>query len=327
MPISLRIATFNLENLDDKPGQRPTLAERIDIMRPQLLRLRADVLCLQEVNGQEQQGQPRKLLALDELLKDTPYETYFRVSTLTTNNEVFDERNLVILSRFEIAEHRQIKHELAPAPRYQKVTSSPAETQAKEITWERPILYARLDLGLQRSLHVIDLHLKSRIPTSIAGQVTSDVWRNASAWAEGSFISAMKRVGQALEVRMLIDSLFDADENALIAVCGDFNADYMEESVEGILGAIENTNNPSLIKRVLVACENTVPETSRYSLIHQGRGTMLDHLLTSRNLLAHYRGTEIHNEILHDESIAFATDRKYPESDHAAVIAEFELPD
>jgi predicted extracellular nuclease len=137
----------------------------------------------------------------------------------------------------------------------------------------------------------------------------------------------MKRVGQALEVRMLIDSLFDADENAMIAVCGDFNDDYMEESVEGILGAIENTNNPNLIKRVLIACENTVPEPSRYSLIHQGRGVMLDHLLASRSLLAHYRGTEIHNELLHDESVAFATDRKFPESDHAPVVAAFELPD
>jgi exonuclease III len=327
MPTSLRIATFNLENLDDIPGQKPTLAERIEIMRPQLRRLRADLLCLQEVNGQEQTGQPRRLLALDRLLEGTPYEDYFRVSTLTTTNQVFDERNLVILSRFEIVERRQIKHDLAPAPRYQKVTASPAETEAKEVTWERPLLYARIDIGMQRTLHVIDLHLKSRIPSNIPGQVQNDVWRNASAWAEGSFISAMKRVGQALEVRMLIDSLFDADENAMIVVCGDFNADYTEESIEGICGAVESTDNPNLIKRVLVACENTVPEPSRYSLIHQGRGVMLDHLLASRDLLAHYRGTEIHNEILHDESVAFATDRKFPESDHAPVIAHFELSD
>jgi exonuclease III len=54
---------------------------------------------------------------------------------------------------------------------------------------------------------------------------------------------------------------------------------------------------------------------------HQGRGSMLDHMLVTRNLLAHYRGTEIHNELLHDESVAFGTDRKYPESDHAAVVA------
>jgi hypothetical protein len=47
----------------------------------------------------------------------------------------------------------------------------------------------------------------------------------------------------------------------------------------------------------------------------------------SRSLLGHYRNSEVHNELLHDESIAFATDVKYPESDHAPVVAEFELPD
>ena len=50
-------------------------------------------------------------------------------------------------------------------------------------------------------------------------------------------------------------------------------------------------------------------------------------MLVSRLLMAHYVGSEIHNELLHDESIAFATDRMYPESDHAPVVARFELPD
>ena len=56
---SLRIASFNLENLDDRPDEQPSLADRIAVMRPQLVRLRADVLCLQEVNGQESEGAPR----------------------------------------------------------------------------------------------------------------------------------------------------------------------------------------------------------------------------------------------------------------------------
>ena len=67
MSTKLRIATFNLENLDDKPRQMPTLEERIAVMRPQLVRLNADILCLQEVNGQEKTGQPRRLLALERL--------------------------------------------------------------------------------------------------------------------------------------------------------------------------------------------------------------------------------------------------------------------
>lgn len=72
----MRIATFNLEKLDDKPGQKPTLAERISAMRPQLLRLKADILCLQEVNGQKEKGQPCRLLALERLIKGTLYADY-----------------------------------------------------------------------------------------------------------------------------------------------------------------------------------------------------------------------------------------------------------
>src|SRR5215470_13079351 len=94
----------------------------------------------------------------------------------------------------------------------------------------------------------------------------------------------------------LIDRLFDADEDALIVVCGDFNADLDEVPVEAIRGDVENTGNDKLAKRVIVPCERTIPEPSRFSLLHHGKGAMLDHLLISRSLLAHYRGSEIHNE-------------------------------
>lgn len=57
---------------------------------------------------------------------------------------------------------------------------------------------------------------------------------------------------------------------------------------------LENTGNGQLAGRVLIPCERTIPESSRFSLMHQGRGTMLDHLLVSRPLLAFYKGTEIH---------------------------------
>ena len=64
----LRIATFNLENLDDKPGLIPGIDERSRILRPQLLRLNADVLCLQEVNAQQAvRHGPRELRALDKV--------------------------------------------------------------------------------------------------------------------------------------------------------------------------------------------------------------------------------------------------------------------
>lgn len=327
MSIDLRIATFNLENLDDKPGEQPTIEERITVMRPQLLRLNADILCLQEINGQEQAGHPRRLLALRRLFEETPYNAFHCVSTKTADNtQVYDERNLVVVSRYPIVEHSNHKHDYTPAPRYQKVTAKPPEVDAKSITWERPIMHAKLALDNGSILHVLNLHLKSKLPTRIDGQMIDNyTWRTASGWAEGFFVSAMKRVGQALEVRMLVDTIFDQDEDALIVVCGDFNATSDEVPVEAISGHVENTGNGALASRVLVPCERTIPELARYTLFHQGRGRMLDHLLASRSLISYYRGAEIHNELLHDESIAFAKDSKYPESDHAPVVATFQL--
>jgi endonuclease/exonuclease/phosphatase family metal-dependent hydrolase len=325
----LRIATFNLENWDDKPDEKPTLDERIAVMRPQLLRLNADILCLQEVNGQEVAGQPRQLLALQKLLADTPYANYHVVSSRTADKkQVFDERNLVILSRFEILNYQQYKHEFADAPLYRPVTAQPKITTSLEVTWERPLLHAQIRLPDGATLNVINLHLKSKLPADIPGQKLSErVWRSASGWAEGFFVASIKRVGQALEARILIDQLFDQDENALIVVGGDFNAEADEVPLEAICGELENTGNRQLANRVMVMCERSIPKSSRFSLLHKGQGRMLDHLLISRSLLAHYRDAEVHNELLHDESLASASDRLYPESDHAPVLARFEWPE
>ncbi|MEN8133584.1 MAG: endonuclease/exonuclease/phosphatase family protein [Pseudomonadota bacterium] len=263
MSTKIRLATFNLENLDDTSGRGPTLAQRIAVMRPQLERLEADILCLQEVNGQEQSGQPRQLLALEELISGTAYEDYNIVSTKTSDGvQVYDKRNLVILSHFDIAEHQQYKHSFLHAPAYRKATALPEEDDADKITWERPILYTKLKLGLDTVVHVINLHLKSRLASSIPGQqLSSFTWKSAAGWAEGFFVSSMKRVGQALETRILIDSIFDENNNARIAVCGDFNAESLEVPVEAIRGSVENTGNAGLGKRVMVPCEHTIPES------------------------------------------------------------------
>jgi len=328
MPTKLRIATFNLLNLDDRHGQKPTLEERIPIMRPQLVRLDADILCLQEVCGQGPHGK-RRLHALNHLLECTPYEGYHMVSTREEGREnVFENHNLVILSRFKILEHHQYMHEYAPSPRYQKVTALPEEHEAREVSWERPILHATIELPSRMAIEVINLHLKSRRPTSIPGHRLSDrTWKTASGWAEGVFISSMKRIGQALETRILIDKLFDEDPTAFIAVCGDFNEEFDEVALEAIRGDVENTGNMDLAMRVMVPTERNIPEPARYSFLHNGQGKMLDHILVSRTLLAYFTGSEVHNELLHDESIVFAPKVFYPESDHAPVVASFEIPD
>lgn len=325
--MDLRIATFNLENLDDGPRVEPSLAERARILRPQLQRLRADILCLQEIHSQGPAG-ARVFSALDTLLEGTDYAGFFRASTHTTVGEPYDQRNLVTLSRFPIGAESVVRDTSGPRPRYQMATAIPADTTADLLSWERPLLHCRIDLPDGAALHVVNVHLKSKIATDIPGQKLDNfTWRNVSAWAEGSFVSAMKRLGQALQARLLIDRLFDeAGEEAMIAICGDFNAAADEVSVCAIRGPVEETGNPLHAPRLMIPCENNVPESARYSLLHLGRGEMLDHVLVSRALLRFFTGAEIHNEALPDESGAFRTDRQFPESDHAPVLARFSLP-
>src|SRR5262249_55986761 len=104
----LRLATFNVENLDDGPGIEPALANRIRVMKPQLQRVNADILCLQEVHSQGAAG-ARTLAALDALIADTIYVPFNRATTTTTGGQLFDVRNLVILSRFPILSVQQIR--------------------------------------------------------------------------------------------------------------------------------------------------------------------------------------------------------------------------
>lgn len=330
----VRLATFNLENLDDDPAKKPTLAERIRIMRPQLERVNADILCLQEVNGQEQPGQPRQLLALDQLVANTPLAGFHRAHTTTQAGQVLDERNLVVLSRFPfVGQAEQLLNDLVPAPVYQMVTASPQQAP-KKITWERPILRVQIDLGQNRVLHLLNVHMKSKLPTAVPGMFfkrgTFNVFKTPSSWAEGVFLSALKRVGQAMEARIAIDQIFDQAEasgvEALVAMCGDYNDDNHETSVKAIRSPIEEIGNEALLNRIMIPCETNVPEPSRYSLLHLGQGEMIDHILVSREMLRFFRGTEIHNETVPDESGAFRTDTQFPESDHAPVVATFELP-
>jgi predicted extracellular nuclease len=322
----LRIATFNLENLDDGVNVQPPLAERIQIMRPQIERVAADILCLQEINSQGSTGS-RTLTALDQLLSNTPYTGFNRQPTLTTSGQLYDQRNLVTLSRFPIISAQIIRDSAGPRPSYRMATANPPDPTANPVEWERPMLYTEFDIGSGRTLHLINVHLKSKLGSNIPGQKIDDyTWRTVSGWAEGSFISSMKRLGQALQARLLIDNIFDTHGlGSLIVIAGDFNAQADEVSFKAISGPVEETGNPAHAARIMIPCENNIPDSARYSLFHLGKGQMLDHIVVSRSLLRYFRGAEIHNEALPDESGAFRQDKKFPESDHAPVVAEFDL--
>jgi endonuclease/exonuclease/phosphatase family metal-dependent hydrolase len=325
--MTLRIATFNLENLDDARDDGIPLDARIRALRPQLVRLNADIVCLQEVNAQRERGRQRSLRALDKLLKDTPYSDYDRaVTTSASGGKPRDVQNLVILSRVPIAESREFLNDLVERPAYRFRTAEPASDSVEEISWERPILYAAVTLPDGTPLHVVNLHLRAPLPAFIPGQkVEAFVWKSVQGWAEGTFISEIKRTGQALEARFLIDRLFDADPDASIVVLGDFNADGREAPLKILRGDVDETGNSALAGRVLTPIELSLPADRRFSVLHYGQALMLDHIMVSRRMLARFRKAEIHNELLTDELVAFFAGRRDADSFHAPVIAEFEV--
>jgi endonuclease/exonuclease/phosphatase family metal-dependent hydrolase len=323
---SFRIATFNVENLGEGEKGHLDLAERVLLLRPQIVRLRADILCLQEVDSQRQPSSGiRSLSALDRLIADTEYQGFHRATTVSrTSGQTRDKHNLVILSRLPIARSAQIHHDLVAPPTYRPIMAEPGGQDAFPIEWDRPTLYVAIQLSDDFCLHLLNVHLRAPRAAFVPGQkADAHTWKSMAGWAEGFFLAAVKRAGQALETRLFIDTLFDRDPSALVAVCGDFNADVYDTPVRTVRGDEEDAGNPHLSMRTLVPVDRTMAESRRYSVVHHGRPQMLDHVLVSRPLLAWYRTVEIHNETLGDELLIPQLVRGSPESFHAPVVAEF----
>lgn len=326
---AIRIATFNMESLDEPPRGRASLESRITALRPQLVRLRADVLCLQEVNGQrDKKGQPRTLRALEQVIAGTIYEHYHRVATQSRSGTgVRDRHNLVILSRFPITASDEVWNHLIEPPLYRCQTSEPRQDTAQPINWDRPMLYADLDLGHGQKMVAVNVHLRAPRAAFVEGQKQdSHNWKTMSGWAEGFFLATLKAAGQALEVRAFLDRLFDMAPDALVAVAGDFNSSEGQAPVRIVLGDEDDTGNGELANRMLLAAERSLPESQRYSVIHRGRPHMADHILLSRQLMGWLHHVECHNEGLHDEVSSPAAVPDSPESYHAPVVCELIRP-
>jgi endonuclease/exonuclease/phosphatase family metal-dependent hydrolase len=324
----MRLATFNLESLDGESDAETALLDRLAVLRPQLLRLDADVLCLQEVNGQRVKGAThRTLAALDVLLQDTPYLVYARAATSGPGGEgVADVHNLVTLSRFEIVEHRELRHALVPAIKHGYINACPPLPGLADIVFDRPLLETKLRLGSGQLLTVLNVHLRAPLASPIPGQKEAPfLWKTVSGWAEGFYLSNLKRAGQALEARLRIDQLLDAGPGALLVVAGDFNAEDHETPLKILTGAEEDTGNGRLTARSMAIIDRSIPLDRRFTILHHGRPEMVDHILVSRMLLAHVRGVEVHNETLSDETIGYGRMRHPTASYHAPVVAEISL--
>ncbi|MCC2114075.1 MAG: endonuclease/exonuclease/phosphatase family protein [Hyphomicrobiales bacterium] len=318
----MRLLTFNLESLGTEKEHDPDLAARIAVLRPQIVAAAADILCLQEVNGQKPAGGgPRRLTALDRLLEGLPAAGFERVSTSRDDGGTADVHNLVILSRFPIRAAREIRQDLIDAPLYRRRTAEPADEAPLPVTWDRPILTAEIELPHGRVLHLFNVHFRAPLAAPVPGQKTGpQSWKTVPGWAEGYFLATMKRVGQALELRRAVDQVFDRDRQALIAVAGDFNAEEFHSAMRIAIGSVEDTGAAELGSRSLSAVEWRLPAPDRFTAIHLGRHMMPDHIVVSRALASRLGTVDIDNADLVDEAAGAAPIGSF----HAPMVAEFE---
>ena len=166
----MRIATFNLESLDIEAGEDAAFERRAAALRPQIEALAADVLCLQEVNGQLVPGKAeRELTALRRLLAETRYDTYHLVASAARDAPMrhkggaSDVHNLVTLSRRPAQGSEALRHRLVPPLAYRAVTAEPEGTRGLSLEWDRPLLHVTLETGSGEQLHIINLHLRSQL--------------------------------------------------------------------------------------------------------------------------------------------------------------------
>ena len=324
----MRLATFNIESLDLPPKAELPIAARAAVLRPLLDRLDADVLCLQEVNGQHVPGaQGRVLKALDALLEGTPYARFERAATSAASGAgVGDVHNLVTLSRWPITRRRQVKGELVEPAAWRPRTADPPATAALPIVPERPLLATTIAHPSGVPIEVVNLHLRAPLAGGIAGgKLAPFSWESTQAWAEGYFLSAIKRTAQALELRLLVDEMLDRDRAALIVAAGDYNAEDHETPLKIAVAAEEDTGNGVLTPRSLVVLDRALPADRRWSVLHHGRPQMLDHILASRTLYGRMRSIDVYNEALGDEAVGHDRVDRAAGSYHAPVVAVFEL--
>lgn len=322
----MRIATFNLEDFGGARSGAPDLGTRFAILRPQIERLRADILCLQEVNT-EKKGDERRAVALEHLVEGTFYAGHRLVlGSGPSGDRPADVHNLAVLSRLPIVSVEDIRHALVEPPLWRPASADPPLEGPQALSWDRPIQHLTLELPDGRPLDLFNLHLRAPLAAPIPGQKAGPFrWKTISGWAEGFFLSAMKRAGQALELRLAIERAFDQRPGALIAVCGDFNADDHDTALRIACAGEDDTGAGGLAPRVLTPIARSLPADRRYTVLHHGRPLMLDHILASRALFGHLVGVEIHNEMLDDELVAYRRIDRPPESLHAPMVAEFGL--
>ncbi len=286
----LTVATYNVENLDPTDG-----AVKFNLLASDIVfNLRApDIISLQEVqdadgagSGTDYSGTVTANLLISAITAaGGPQYAYVEVAP-TANNTTGGEPNGNIRNGF-----------LYQVNRVDYVEGSATLVPGAAFTNSRSPLAATFTFN-EQSITAIGVHSTSRGGSdALFGATQPPV--NAG---EGS------RIAQSQAIRAYVTNILSNDPGANIAVLGDFNGFYFEESLE----LLEEGGVLSNLLR-------TLPEEERYSYYFDGNAQALDNFLVTQGLLADVIFDPVH---INSEQ----PDGPNRASDHDPSVASFLLP-
>ena len=311
------VGTWNLENLfgpgtqfgptdqDAYDAKLAALAEVIDRLAP-------DVLAVQEV------GDPD---ALSDLAKRLDGAWHVETSS------VFEQPHTIrvgFLSRLALSNAQQIQRfpeHLAPVQ---------VDDQGTTINgMPRGALRVRVTTD-GRPLDLLTCHLKSKLLSFPGGRFQP---RDEGERARFGAYALDRRAAEAVTVRAAADALLNGhgDERAVI-VLGDLNDEPLAATTQILLGPPGSEIGTPGFERPdrgdpmrLWNLAPRIPEQQRYTRVFRGRKELIDHILVSHALVNQV--TDVDTGEVQPSSIGDvpAARRDEPASDHAPVIARFDL--
>jgi endonuclease/exonuclease/phosphatase family metal-dependent hydrolase len=193
-----------------------------------------------------------------------------------------------LLSRLAVVEARVHTAEALSFPVFQ--SGDPAPFGA-HIPLRRGVVHARIDAPGMGPLHVMVVHFKSSRPVRLRDASGAEIEPvTARQRAEGELRSLVWRSSEALYVRGLVDDVLAAERRCRLAVVGDLN-DVPESPAVRALRGDESEG-------ALFDGAAGIDAAARFSSLHNGRPSHIDHILVTAPLHAQLKGARFLNSDL-----------------------------
>jgi len=327
---SFKVMTWNLENLfepgtDAGPDTQEQYQQKLNSLAVVILGLDPDVLAVQEV------GSPAAFNDLVGLLQAR--YPHLRLSAHPDSRGI----RVGFLSKLVIEEMEEIL--VFPEAGLPKVAGLDQQGNLIDVTsLGRGALRIQVSPNPGFPIDFITAHLKSKLLTypSATGRPRFSP-RNENERARVAGIALLKRTAEAVALRVKANELLEGNVQKALIVLGDMN-DVTDAATTQILqgpGGSEigtrgfNRQDQGDDTR-LFNLAPLLPEERRFSRIHNGTKELIDHVFVSQELLpGQPRKVPVVDSHVDDNLPSIGDDpnarRGKPSSDHAPVIATFEI--